>query len=54
MLKIRGFRTFTEELDFFNVNFLPTFSIEYYQSTGSSLFIGWLVWGMQIRWNTSK
>lgn len=49
-MKIRIFKTFTKDLEYFSINFLPTISLEYFEENCGYLFIGWLTWGLQIKW----
>ncbi len=51
-MKIKGFKTFTENLEYLNWNFLPVIRIECFELHTTILFIGWLIWGFQIIWNT--
>jgi hypothetical protein len=53
-MDIRAFKTFTVELNYFSINVLPTVSVEWYCENQTILFIGWLIWGIQLKWYTTK
>lgn len=51
-MKIRTFKTYilTDDIDYFSIHFLPTISYEGFRHGDNCIFIGWLTWGLQIKW----
>lgn len=51
-MRIRTFKTykFNVDLEYFSINFLPTIIYERFSRGGNYLFIGWLIWGLRIKW----
>ena len=49
-MKIRIFKTFTKDLEYFTINFLPAVTLEWFKGGQGCLFIGWLTLGFQINW----
>ena len=49
-MKIRIFKTFTKDLGYFTINFLPVVTLEWFKGGQGCLFIGWLTLGFQINW----
>lgn len=49
-MKIRFFETFCTNLDYVAFNLFPVISFESFKHGDKCIFIGWLIWGFQIKW----
>lgn len=49
-MKIKIFKTFSKDLDYVTFNFLPAITIDHFCDGPKCLFIGWLTWGLQLKW----
>lgn len=51
-MNLRAFKTYSsfEHIGYLSIHFLPTISYEGFRNGEHCMFLGWLVWAIQIRW----
>lgn len=48
-MKLRAFKTYSHKYNYYSINFLPTINIDWFCKGDKVIFIGWLVFGLQIK-----
>lgn len=48
-MKLRVFKTYSTKHQYYSINFFPIINIDWFWKGDKVIFIGWLVFGLQIK-----